>query len=108
MTENPYALFIDKDRPLRAEQFIVAGRGYGKNAAAAHYRKLDAAMRELYPPVPPAEVIGNLSVRWSCPKPTAPPPYPIGSNGWMQEQAGLVLAGKKTIAAVVAEAEAVR
>ena len=90
MAEYPYA------------QFIVGGRGFGKNAAAAHFRKLEAAMRELYPPVPPAEVIGNLSVRWSCPKPTDAPPPAVGTPFWMHEQAHDILQGRKKFGDVVA------
>lgn len=49
-----------------------------------------------------------MIVRWACPRPTDPPPPPVGSNGWLYEQADLVLRGKRTYAEVVAELEAPR
>jgi hypothetical protein len=96
-----------EERVETARQFIIGGRGHGKNSHLAHLRKLEAAMRELYPPVPPAEVVGNLSVRWSCPRPTAPV-YPVGSMGWLDQQTRLATEGKTTIPQIVAQMQAAR
>jgi hypothetical protein len=94
--------FIDNLMPISADMLLVGGRGHGKNAHLAHLRKLEAAMRELYPPVPPAEVIGNLNVRWSCPKPTALPSPAVGTPLWMQDQAHDILQGRKKFGDVIA------
>lgn len=66
--------------PLPPKQFLVGGRGYGKNAAAA-----EAARRRFLDSLPIgkprtfAPGIGNVT--WACDKPTAPV-YRPGTFGW--------------------------
>lgn len=93
---------------MRGYEFLVGGRGYGKNAALQRLREQHAAARQAYPPVPQTQVIGNLNVRWACPKPTDPvPPHLIpGTYGWYYDQARMIHLGQKTYAEVLAEFEA--
>jgi hypothetical protein len=88
--------------------FLVGGRGFGKNAAAAHWRKQMAAVEAMFPSLAPAQVIGNLDVRWSCPKPTDPPPPAVGTYGWYHERAADIHTGRRTYEDVLAEFEAAR
>lgn len=86
--------------------FLVGGRGYGKNALAAAQRRAIIDSLPIGKPKTYARGIGM--VEWSCPKPTDPAPYRVGTNGWLYEQAQEVLQKRRTAASVVAEMEANR
>jgi hypothetical protein len=45
------------------------------------------------------------SIRWSCPKPTAPV-YPPFSNGWFYQGASDIMAGRMSMAEWLVRAEA--